>query len=131
MAFIAPHQNVSNKFLADHEWFTEFSDKLKEDLPPLALNEKIFKINTNNFNLIDYSKLKAFIFKNGQNQTVKLPKDFRFEGAEVYVQKVGRGVLLLPVDNSPWEFFRQSFDLFSSDFMEERQQSLSQKRDTF
>lgn len=47
---------------ADHERFTEFSDKLKEDLPPLALNENIFKINTNNFNLIDYSGLKAFIF---------------------------------------------------------------------
>lgn len=73
---------------------------------------------------------RAKLFKNGQGQAVRLPKDFRFEGEEVFAQKVGKGVLLLPAD-SPWEFFRQSLDLFSSDFMDDRQQPPPQKRENF
>lgn len=71
---------------------------------------------------------RAKIFKNGQSQAVRLPKEFRFEGEEVFAQRLGKGVLLLPAD-SPWEFFLQSLDLFSNDFMEERQQLPPQKRE--
>lgn len=30
---------------------------------------------------------KAKIFKNGSSQAVRLPKEFRFEGEEVYIKK--------------------------------------------
>jgi len=38
----------------------------------------------------------AKIFKHGNSQAVRLPKEFRFEGSEVLIQRSGNGVLLLP-----------------------------------
>ncbi len=38
----------------------------------------------------------AKLFRNGRSQAVRLPKEFRFTGTEVIVQKCGDGVLLLP-----------------------------------
>jgi antitoxin VapB len=40
---------------------------------------------------------KAKIFKNGQSQAVRLPKDCRLEGTEVSVIKLGRGIVLQPI----------------------------------
>ena len=40
---------------------------------------------------------RAKLFKNGRSQAVRLPVEFRFEGTEVKVSRVGRGVLLEPV----------------------------------
>jgi len=40
----------------------------------------------------------AKIFKHGRSQAVRLPKEFRLPGTEVYVRRVGRGVLLEPID---------------------------------
>lgn len=71
---------------------------------------------------------KAKIFKNGQSQAIRLPKEFQFKGKEVFAQRVGNGVLLLPADN-PWEMFRVSLSMFSDDFMSEREQPSEDKRD--
>jgi len=38
----------------------------------------------------------AKVFKRGNSQAVRLPKEFRFAGEEVQVKRVGAGVLLLP-----------------------------------
>jgi antitoxin VapB len=73
---------------------------------------------------------KAKIFQNGQSQAVRLPKEFRFKGKEVFAKKVGDGVLLLPADG-PWDILRHSLDLFSDDFMTERNQPKEQKRESF
>jgi len=72
----------------------------------------------------------ARIFQNGRSQAVRLPKDFRFEGEEVFVHKVGNAVVLLPVRHG-WDTFFQSLDRFSEDFMQDdgRQQPAVQKRD--
>jgi antitoxin VapB len=40
----------------------------------------------------------AKIFKHGRSQAVRLPKEFRMPGTEVRVRRVGRGVLLEPID---------------------------------
>lgn len=37
---------------------------------------------------------KAKIFMHGRSQAVRLPKEFRFEGTEVYVRRVGEEVVL-------------------------------------
>jgi antitoxin VapB len=71
---------------------------------------------------------KAKIFKNGQSQAIRLPKEFQFKGKEVFAQKVGNGVLLLPVDN-PWELFRQSLNKFTDDFMVTRNQPKYDERE--
>ncbi|MBA2351684.1 MAG: antitoxin [Burkholderiales bacterium] len=38
----------------------------------------------------------AKLFQNGQSQAVRLPKEFRFEGDEVIITRVGNAVLLSP-----------------------------------
>jgi len=48
---------------------------------------------------------------NGRSQAVRMPKDFRFEGDEVFIKKVG----------SP--------SMFSEDFMEEYEQPQLQGRE--
>ena len=42
----------------------------------------------------------AKIFKHGRSQAVRLPKEFRLPGTEVRVRRMGRGVLLEPMERS-------------------------------
>lgn len=66
----------------------------------------------------------AKIFKNGQSQAVRLPKEFRFENQdEVFIKKVDDGVILLPKNSkNVWDIMFDSLDEFSDDFMSERVQ---------
>lgn len=70
----------------------------------------------------------AKLFRNGQSQAVRLPKEFRFEGEFVYVKKSGNAVLLLPA-NGAWDSLVQSLAKFSDDFMDERAQPSGQDRE--
>jgi antitoxin VapB len=71
----------------------------------------------------------AKIFQNGRSQAVRLPKEFRFDGNEVFVHKVGNAVVLLPIRHS-WDALFQSLGQFSDDFMQDgRQQPELQERD--
>ena len=63
----------------------------------------------------------AKIFINGRSQAIRLPKDFRFAGEDVYIKKVGRMVILIPKDD-PWSSLINSLDQFTDDFMESREQ---------
>ena len=71
----------------------------------------------------------AKLFLNGQSQAVRLPKEFRFEGDEVLVKRIGNGVLLLPTTHS-WDSLFGSLEKFSDDFMETRDQPAAQVRGT-
>ena len=47
----------------------------------------------------------AKLFMHGRSQAVRLPKEFRFEGKEVRVSRVGSRVILEPLDadeGMPW-----------------------------
>ena len=72
----------------------------------------------------------AKLFLNGQSQAVRLPKEFRFEGKEVFIKKMGNATVLLPIEN-PWESLFHSLDKFSDDFMESRNQPEQQNREFF
>jgi len=72
----------------------------------------------------------AKLFKNGQSQAVRLPREFRFEGDAVYIKKSGRSIIMLPIKN-PWESLFESLGQFSDDFMPERNQPQEQKRELF
>ena len=50
----------------------------------------------------------AKLFANGRSQAVRLPKDYRFEGTEVYIKKVPEGVLLIPKDRSLWDIWEKN-----------------------
>ena len=69
----------------------------------------------------------AKLFKNGQSQAVRLPKEFRFEGDEVIVVRRGQTVILLPKNNF-WHPLIDSLDDFSSDFMSERKQGKFERK---
>jgi antitoxin VapB len=43
-------------------------------------------------------KLRSCLIKHGGSQAVRLPKDFRLPGTEVRVRRLGRGVLLEPME---------------------------------
>lgn len=58
----------------------------------------------------------AKIFENGRSQAVRLPKEFRFIGDEVFVQKLGHAVMLYPKD-AAWETFLNGLNSFSEDFL--------------
>lgn len=47
---------------------------------------------------------KAKIFMHGRSQAVRLPKEFRLPGKEVRVSRVGRGVLLEPIETDVKEW---------------------------
>jgi antitoxin VapB len=64
---------------------------------------------------------KAKLFKNGESQAVRLPKEFRFEGSEVLIKRVGNAVMLLPLTRS-WDSLVESLSKFPADFMEQRNQ---------
>ncbi len=75
----------------------------------------------------------AKLFKNGQSQAVRLPKEFRFENQdEVFIKKVEDGVMLLPKnDKNVWDHMFDKLDQFSNDFMNERVQPKQIRGDIF
>ncbi len=59
--------------------------------------------------------ITAKLFTNGNSQAVRLPKDFRFSGDEVYAQKIGETVILVP-KNKAWETFIEGINGFTEDY---------------
>lgn len=70
----------------------------------------------------------ARLFANGRSQAVRLPKDLRFSGNEVYIRKFEDLVIIFPKGTS-WKPLLNSLDKFTSDFMSERQQDRHQHRE--
>ncbi|MBE7422727.1 MAG: antitoxin [Zoogloeaceae bacterium] len=69
----------------------------------------------------------AKLFINGRSQAVRLPKDFRFEGDEVFIKRVGDAVVLLPRKEG-WGTLEQALAAFEPGFVMERNQPEQQKR---
>ena len=73
--------------------------------------------------------MTAKLFENGRSQAVRLPKEYRFNGDEVAINKVGDIVILMPKENK-WSAFLNSLELFSDDFMSDgREQPAAQERE--
>jgi len=73
----------------------------------------------------------AKLFQNGRSQAVRLPKEYQFSGDDVFIQRHGDAVLLIPHEKA-WEVFLEGLNGFSDDFMSEgRNQGLDQKREEF
>ena len=71
----------------------------------------------------------AKVFQNGRSQAVRLPKEYRFEESEVYIKKIDDIVLLIPKKSTSWKVFESSVNYFTEDFMPERKQPKTQKRE--
>ena len=73
--------------------------------------------------------MTAKLFENGRSQAVRLPRECRFNGDEVAVNKIGDIVILMPKENK-WSGFLSSLNLFSEDFMSGgREEDIPQERD--
>lgn len=75
---------------------------------------------------------RAKLFKNGGSQAVRLPADCRFpEGQrEVSVKRIGRKVVLEPIDEWP-EAFLESLGKWHENIERPKQGSVSAQRDPF
>ncbi len=45
----------------------------------------------------------AKLFMHGRSQAVRLPKEFRFDGSEVRVSRIGDKVILEPMEKPPFD----------------------------
>jgi antitoxin VapB len=72
----------------------------------------------------------AKLFKNGRSQAVRLPKEYQFNGNDVFIKKFNNIVMLFS-KNDPWAPLINSLDQFSDDFIDERNQPAVNERDSF
>ena len=74
--------------------------------------------------------MTAKLFENGRSQAVRLPKEFRFEGDEVMIGKVGDIVVLSPKADK-WDVFMKALNMFSEDVFEvDREYQGAQERES-
>ena len=72
----------------------------------------------------------AKVFKSGNSQAVRLPKEYNLEAGQVRIKKVGNMIILIP-ESDVWENLRQSLDMFDDTFMNERNQPETHEREGF
>jgi antitoxin VapB len=70
----------------------------------------------------------ARLFMNGRSQAVRLPKECRFEGTDVYVKQF-QGLVILFSKDAPWSSLFNSLDHFTDDFMSDREQPPQHERE--
>ena len=70
----------------------------------------------------------AKIFRSGNSQAVRIPKEFQMEADEVEIVKRGTSLLLRPKTKS-WTSLFESLEKFTDDFMKDgRKQPRAQRR---
>jgi len=70
----------------------------------------------------------AKVFKSGNSQAVRIPKEFHLDDEEVEIRRRGDSLILRPKKRS-WAALFESLDKFTEDFMADgRRQPLVQKR---
>ena len=68
------------------------------------------------------------VFKSGNSQAVRIPREFQVTEEELVINKIGNTIVLFP-QNDPWELFKKSLQEFSDDFLAGgRKQPKMQKR---
>ncbi len=73
----------------------------------------------------------AKLFKSGNSQAVRLPKEFRIPGTEVKIYKRGNQVILEPIE-ATWDSLFESLLEFPDDFLKDgRNQPVMQERERF
>jgi antitoxin VapB len=74
----------------------------------------------------------AKVFQNGRSQAIRIPKEFRVNTKEVYIEKVGDTLIIKPKKENRWEdFFSLLEQSDTSGFLEERNQPPLDKKELF
>ncbi len=72
------------------------------------------------------------VFQNGRSQAIRIPKDFRVDTREVYIEKMGDTLLIRPKPKSKWEdFFALLDQTDTSNFLSDRLQPPLDRREFF
>ena len=72
----------------------------------------------------------AKVFQNGRSQAVRLPKEYRVDSDEVYIEKIGHSIMINQKEKSKWDVMRNALEDLK-DFQYDRNQPLIQERDLF
>lgn len=72
----------------------------------------------------------AKVFMSGRSQAVRLPKQFRVSGNELAIAKVGRSIVLTPIDVGWPDFFRILHEFDTNMSIERNQPQLQQDRES-
>ena len=76
-------------------------------------------------------EIETINIKSGRgSQAIKIPVKMRINDDKVYIKKVGNSLYIIPFHN-PWQNLIDSTDSFTCDFMDERDQSVKQIRESF
>ena len=72
------------------------------------------------------------VFQNGRSQAIRIPKEFRVDCDEVYIEKVDNTLIIKPKESNKWDnFFSNLEKIDTSDFLSARKQPKTQERDLF
>lgn len=65
--------------------------------------------------------IKTKVFKSGNSQAIRIPKELQTEKKEFFIRRIGDSYILCPVDD-PWFPLRATIGTFPLDFMDDRNQ---------
>jgi len=65
---------------------------------------------------------------NGNQKYISLPIDFQIDGDKFYLKRLGDLIYLIPY-KQPWKSMWDSLDMFSEDFLSDRNQGTAQRRE--
>jgi antitoxin VapB len=72
----------------------------------------------------------AKVFLNGRSQAIRIPKDFRVDSNEVYIEKVGETLVITPKKKNHWDTLFEALEqVDTTGFMNERVQPPLDKRE--
>ncbi len=74
--------------------------------------------------------MTAKVFKNGRSQAIRLPKECRVNTDEVYIEKIGNSLMIVPKEKSKWDIARNALEELDGVEFERNQPSI-QERDLF
>ena len=76
--------------------------------------------------------MMAKVFQNGRSQAIRIPKEFRMEESEVYIEKIGDTLIIKPTKTDKWDSFFKSLDgVDTTNFLDDRVQLPHQNRELF
>ena len=74
----------------------------------------------------------AKVFQNGRSQAIRIPKEYRVDSEEVYIEKIGDSLIIKPKYKNKWDNFFDNLDTIdTNDFLTSRDQLEVQQRDMF
>ena len=59
--------------------------------------------------------ITAKVFKSGNSQAIRLPKEYRLESDEILINRIGNVLISIPKDD-PWSIFSQGIKEIGDDY---------------